>query len=143
MVSVPPGTEPLAVTLRILSLSTITTAFAITRWPSHNLPNLIALVAAAASSVAAARRQATSTPNLIIAPAAYHAKAQGYQPRRARTSPAARCARTTSNVERFQAGGCVENTAAGMFIQKMQDLSTDGATPPVGRRTEENDPYAP
>src|ERR1700677_3706328 len=48
MVCTPAGIAPLAATLRILSSSTITTAFAITRWPSQSLPNLMALVAAAA-----------------------------------------------------------------------------------------------
>src|ERR1700722_15233065 len=48
MTGTPSGTGPLEVTLRILSSSTITTAFEMTVWPSQSLPNRMALVAAPA-----------------------------------------------------------------------------------------------
>src|SRR5262249_41832078 len=61
MICAPAGMAPFDVTLRILSSSTMTTALAMLRWPSHNLPNLIALVAApawAAKAAASARASA-------------------------------------------------------------------------------------
>src|SRR5882672_4638911 len=68
MISAPAGMVPLAVTLRILSLSTMTTAFAIVAWPSHNLPNLIALVAASAFADNARQSARTNVPSRSMAP---------------------------------------------------------------------------
>src|SRR5258706_6502315 len=63
MVSTPAGMRPLAATLWILSLSTMTTALGIVVWPSHNLPNLIALVAA--SAFAAKPRQSAHDKHVM------------------------------------------------------------------------------
>src|SRR6266567_8577798 len=70
MISAPTGMAPLAATLWILSLSTTTTAFGIVAWPSHNLPNLIALVAASAFAENARQSARTNVPSRCMAPLA-------------------------------------------------------------------------
>src|SRR5258706_15701008 len=86
MISAPAGMAPLAATLWILSLSTMTTAFAIVAWPSHNLPNLIALVAASAFRETAARQSArTNVPSRCMAPLAAGRLQVEYHPWRGAT----------------------------------------------------------
>src|SRR6266567_1727001 len=70
MISAPAGMAPLAATLWILSLSTTTTALEIVAWPSHNLPNLIALVAASAFADKARQSVRMNVPSRSMAPLA-------------------------------------------------------------------------
>src|SRR6516162_7647178 len=99
MTSAPAGALPFAATLRILSFSTTTSAFAITRWPSHNLPNLSALTAASASSETATRSATTSAPNLNISIPQIALRSR-YQRWEDRTSPGTRDAENDRDEEK-------------------------------------------
>src|SRR5258705_7633719 len=81
MISAPGGMAPLAETLWNLSLSTMTTALGIVAWPSHNLPNLIALVAASAFAQTA-RQSAHNTH--VMARLDPHFRGDATQPARVR-----------------------------------------------------------
>src|SRR4029077_2077249 len=101
MISAPAGMAPLAVTLWILSLSTMTTALGIVAWPSHNLPNLIALVAASAFRETARQSARRNIPSRSMAPLAAGRLDVEYHPCRwATIARASRCATLNHQLSR-------------------------------------------